>query len=356
MVNYNWGIIMSTRYFNHKEHINNLIVSDYYLNLILLRNSIQLAIDEYFQRLNAPKVDLFLISDSVSSPMGKGSDSLPILIEFGKKHTYLVDSAQFGMEPLVQKKFEIVYCYLPSFRGEDPDDRHLNQFYHCEAELRGDYTKSMDIAEGLVKYILRRILKDVKAKKYSFEENNFKILDKVVRKRFPRITFNEVCKCLEANDLGHLIEHREYGRVLTNKGEIEVGRLIGKNTFPVWITDYDRDTVPFYQMVDKDDEDKVLNADLIFPKINGGFGGEVIGSGQRHNKAEDMIKSLNRQEIKNIAGYDWYINLRKNSSYKTTSGFGLGIERLIAWLLGINSIIDTAIYPVLKDEGMDKNE
>lgn len=103
-------------------------------------------------------------------------------------------------------------------------------------------------------------------------------------------------------------------------------------------------------MVAEEDENVVLNADLILPKINGGFGGEVLGSGQRQNKASKMIASMRRQDIKNISAYNWYINMRDNPAYKETSGFGLGIERLIAWLLGISSIIDTAIYPLIKGE------
>lgn len=341
---------MKTKYYQPKKHIQNLIKDDYYFNLIILRNTIQVYIDNYFQKLNAPKVDLYLISKGVSSPMGKGSDSLPVPITFGTKKTYLVDSAQFGMEPLVQKRFKMVYCYLPSFRGEEPDDRHLNQFYHCEAELQGDYLEAMEIAEGLVKVILNGVLKDAKSKKFIFNYSNLKSVNKILKKAFPRITFDEACSYLEKNNLAHLIENRDYGRVLSKQAEIEIGRIVGKNVFPVWIVKYDRDTVPFYQLVDPENKNVVLNADLIFPKIGNSFGGEVLGLGQRQNSSKGIIESMKRQEIKDISCYDWYIKMRKDPNYKTTSGFGLGIERLIAWLLGLNSIIDASIYPVLKGE------
>lgn len=341
---------INTKFYNAKAHISNLKNDDYYYNLILFRNIIHMAIDKYFQKLEAPKVDLFLISKGVSSPTGKGSDSVPIPLKFGNQHTFLVDSAQFGMEPLVQKNFKIVYCYLPSFRGENPDDRHLNQFYHCEAELRGDYIKCIDVAEKLVKFIFKEVLKSYNMKRFDFKNNDFGLLNNIISKKFPVITFDEACKVLEKNNLAHLIHRFPYGRVLTNEAEIQIAKSIGKNKYPVWITKYDRDTVPFYQMPDPQNSNKTLNADLILPKINSGFGGETLGLGQRQNTSKGILFSMEQQLVKHVDNYSWYINLRNKRDYQTTSGFGLGMERLIAWVLGLNSIIDAAIYPVLKGE------
>lgn len=80
-----------------------------------------------------------------------------------------------------------------------------------------------------------------------------------------------------------------------------------------------------------------------------GFGGECIGLGQRQDNAEEIIESMKRQKIKNIDEYKWYINLRNHPKYRITSGFGLGIERFLTWILGLNSIYDVAIYPVIKN-------
>src|SRR3990167_46662 len=118
---------MKTLYFNKTTHVDDLITRDYYNNLLKLRNDLSIACDKYFQNLSAIKLDLYLITQGVSSPMGKGSDSEPLPFIFGNDKAFLVDSAQFGMEPLVFDMYKMVYCYLPSFRGEDPDFRHLNQ-------------------------------------------------------------------------------------------------------------------------------------------------------------------------------------------------------------------------------------
>jgi asparaginyl-tRNA synthetase len=118
------------------------------------------------------------------------------------------------------------------------------------------------------------------------------------------------------------------------------------------VTHYDRDTVPFYQKPDRESKNRVLNADLIFPSINGGFGGEIIGSGQRQDDVGEIKESMFRQKVHNVSHYDWYLNLRRDPSYKTTSGFGMGIERFVAWCLGLSSILDAAIYPVVKNEDL----
>jgi aspartyl/asparaginyl-tRNA synthetase len=191
---------MKQIHYNAKRHIVNLVNDEFYKNLILLRNIIEKNCDSYFQALGAPKIDLYMISRAVSSPMGKGSDSLPIEIKFGNENAYLVDSAQFGMEPLVQKNFEIVYCYLPSFRGETPDYCHLNQFYHCEAEIQGDYKKSMLIAENLIKHLIKEIITGYEKKVFDFEKHNFVEIENLITNPFPVISFDEAEKILSKNN------------------------------------------------------------------------------------------------------------------------------------------------------------
>ncbi|MBU1323276.1 hypothetical protein KKE75_04440 [Patescibacteria group bacterium] len=336
------------KYYNRKNHIKNLLENVYYTNLILLRNCVEMACDEYFQKQKAPKIDLYLIAREVSSPIARGSDSLPLSIHFGKKDTYLMDSAQFGMEPLVQKEFSLVYCYLPSFRAETPDDRHLNQFYHCEAELRGNYIDAINVAEKLVQYIFKRVLILHQKKVFKFSQHNFPLLPIIAKTKFPQITFDEAHKILTQNKLGHLIKNQSYGRSITNQGEKKIVEIVTGNKLPLWITKYDRDTVPFYQLPDPKNKNRTLNADLLFPSLNGGFGGEIVGSGQRQKNVKEIFISMKRQDLKGANNYKWYIDLRRRRDYKATAGFGLGIERLITWMLQLSSIHDACVYPVIK--------
>lgn len=341
---------MTRGIFDSKEHIHNLISKEYFKNLILLRNTIEIECDNYFQRLGASKVDLYLISNSISSPVALGSDSEPIEFQLDSKNYFLTDSSQFGMEPLLINSFEMVYCYLPSFRSEKPDKRHLNQFYHCEAEMRGGYDNAMIVAECLVKHITRIILNGLKHEDFYFDQLiNLNNIERVVRDKFLKIKFDDAIKLLENNGHGKLVEYKKFGRVLTNEAESMITKLVGNNTLPVWVTDYDRDSVAFYQKPDPKNNSAVLNADLLVPSFSdNGFGGEILGLGQRQDKANSIIESMKRQNINNFGQYDWYIKLRNNNNYQTTSGFGMGIERYISWVLGLNSIVDASIYPVMK--------
>jgi len=341
---------MTKNLFEPKNHIQNLTSKKYYKNLVLLRNTIERGCDDYFRKLGAPKVDLFLISNSVSSPIALGSDSKAIAFYLDGKGYFLSDSSQFGMEPLLFNSFNTVYCYLPSFRGEKPDNRHLNQFYHCEAEMRGDYHKAMLIAEGLVKYLTGSVLKGLKQGGFHFNQvSNLTNLERITSHKFAKITFDDVVKLLKNNGYKNLIEYRKFGKILTCEAENMITKLVTNNKLPVWVTNYDRDVVAFYQKPDPKDNAKVLNADLLVPPLTkGGFGGEILGLGQRQNKAGDIIESIKRQNIKNTGQYDWYIKLRKNPKYQTTSGFGMGIERYISWILGLRTIADSALYPFLK--------
>jgi len=344
---------MSTIHYSPKNHIQNLTHDEYYRNLILLRNEISSACDDFFRSRQAPKVDLFMIARGISSPMGKGSDSEPVPITIGTQSVNLVDSAQFGMEPLVLKHFKAVYCYLPSFRGEDSDARHLTQFYHCEAEIRGNYKDVMNLVNDLVKSIIARVIDKQNQANYPFKNNNFKQIKSLIKTPFPVISFDEAAKILnQQSEKNEYLNLFDYGRVITSKGEAFICQHFGGQV-PVWIEKYDRDTVPFYQKPDPENTEKVLNADLIFPSINGGFGGEIIGAGQRQDSVAQLKESMSRQNIKDTAAYNWYLELRNDKNYQTTSGFGLGIERLIAWMLGTPIIAEAAIYPVQKNVLVD---
>jgi aspartyl/asparaginyl-tRNA synthetase len=341
---------MIKKLFEPKNHIQNLTSKKFYMNLVLLRNTIEKECDNYFCKLGAPKVDLYLFSNSVSSPIALGSDSKAIDFHLGRKAYYLADSSQFGMEPLLINSFDIVYCYLPSFRGENPDNRHLNQFYHCETEMRGDHGRAMSVAENLIRHLTKSVIRGLELGNFRFSQiSNITELERISSNKFSRITFDDAIKLLENGGCGDFVEYKKFGRVLTSRAENMIIKLINNNKLPVWVTNYDRDTVAFYQKPDPKDTTKALNADLLVPALSkNSIGGEILGLGERQNRAKSIIESMKRQNINNTGQYDWYIKLRKNPKYRTTSGFGMGIERYISWILGLNSLADASLYPVIK--------
>ena len=338
--------------YDPKRHYLDLTNSLYFKALLTLRHYFKLASDHYFgSKLNAKNIDLFMLTPSVSSPIGPGSDSEPIKIKLGNLETYLVDSSQFGFEPLLLNGFNKVYCYLPSMRGEDCNPRHLNQFFHCEMEMAGTLDQLIPVIEGYIKTLAQILLfMDNIVNKISENPKLTKKWLKIITKSksFPRITFDEAVDILIKNKKDKYINFTDYGRDISSKGEIELMKIL-KLQSPLWLMYFDRDRVAFYQKPKLDDKNKTINADLLFPPIlKNAFGGEIVGSGQRQDNVKEMYESLKRQGISSKP-YEWYIKLRKHPKYQTTSGFGLGVERFITWILGKDNIRDVIIYPRLKN-------
>jgi len=339
--------------FNPSSYYRKIHFSRYYYALIILRHYIKEVSDYYFSSIGAKNIDLFMLTNSVSSPTGPGSDSKPINIKLGKLKIFLVDSSQFGFEPLLSEKMKKLYCYLPSMRGENPDRRHLNQFFHCEMEMIGKLNELMPLIENYVKILCETLLSMPHIiDRISDNPTKTKLMlnRTIAQKEFPKICFDEAAKLLIEGRKKGLLNRGKHGRNITAKGEIELFKILKKEV-PIWLTEFDRDIVPFYQKPARNKE-KTINADLIFPPVTtGSFGGEIIGSGQRQDNAKEIYESLHRQKI-NCKNYNWYINIRRFNDYKITSGFGMGIERFIAWALAKRNIRDVALYPRLKNVRM----
>lgn len=338
--------------YNPATHYQRVVDDKYFQALTILRHYLKFTSDYYFTCcLNAKNVDLFMLTPSVSSPVGPGSDSKPVQIKFGKLKTFLVDSSQFGLEPLLIKNFDKVYCYLPSLRGENPDERHLNQFFHCEFEMAGTLEDLIPIIEGYIKALSSTLLalKNILNKMSNNPARSKEVLKNIILiNKFPLITFNEAIDTLIKHGYKKLINFTKHGRDISFEGEIKLTEIL-KLDLPIWVKNYDRDRVAFYQKPVPNNPNKVINADLLFPPvIKGGFGGEIVGSGYRQDNPEEMYESLRRQGIL-PKPYEWYINLRRMSNYRTTSGFGLGIERLITWALAKENIKNVILYPRLKN-------
>jgi asparaginyl-tRNA synthetase len=338
------------------RHYLDLTNSAYYRSLLTLRHFVKAATDHYFGGIQSMKnIDLFMLTPSVSSPTGPGSDSQPARIRLGDIDTFVTDSAQFGFEPLLLNALGNMYSYLPSIRAEDSDSRHLTQFYHCEVEVAGSLDELIAIAEGYFRTLAETFLK-IPAIVRCCSRRDAATRDVLLRLQaaphFPQITFDDAVKTLTqgggANPASEYVCTHDNGRDLTAAGEIELTKRLGA-TLPVWVRNYDRDRVAFYHKPDPMNANKVINADLICaPIIGPSFGGEIIGAGQRQDLANELYDSMARQQLQREP-YEWYVNLRRLPDYRPSSGFGMGIERFLSWTLGLPDVKLAIPYPRLKN-------
>lgn len=340
---------------NMDRYYLNVASDPYFVVLSAFRHYIHEISNAYFAGIvKARHMDLFLMTSSVSSPSGSGSDSVPISLSFGGHNTYLADSSQFGFEPVLVGGIPRAYCYLASMRGEDADSRHLNQFYHCEYEAQDRFATVQKVAEGYIKVLISLVIN---------MPNLIKIISKdpaasmaIARSiletdKFDQMTFDEAEVILKKNNYASDIRETALGKDITNKGEIHLLEIIG-NKKPIWLTQQYRDRVAFYQKPLKSNPDRVMGADLLFPSLcPNGFGGEVLGMGERQDDPEEMYESMRRQGV-DPSPYEWYVDIRRLPQYKTTSGFGLGIERFISWILGFDYIHKAILYPRMKGSRM----
>jgi beta-aspartyl-peptidase (threonine type) len=286
-----------------------------------------------------------LTTQAISSPMGLGSDSEPVSVNISGEKVYMADSMQFALEYFLRLKTNLggTYYISPSFREETPDSTHLNQFYHVECELLGDMDAAIDVAEKYIIHLAREFLAKHSsmicraAGGVSHIENLLKQFDK--NQKFPRIKLDDAIGMMEGCDgfYEFVVQGKpEYGRKLTRKGE---KYLIQKFDGAVWLTDMDHLGVPFYQAYANVNKTKAKAADLLLGL------GETLGLGERHETAKKVQEALVHHQVDEKT-YDWYINMRKVKPL-LTSGWGMGTERFLCWLLQHDDVRDMHVIPRL---------
>jgi aspartyl/asparaginyl-tRNA synthetase len=261
---------------------------------------------------------------------------VPVSVELHGEQVYLADSMQFLLECAARLTEEGAYYIMPCFRGEDHDETHLNEFFHSEAELRGDLG---DVLEAVDQYLIAisRALLDVPSLKHKLQRDTEHLEMFAAGGRAVRLTFNEAAVLL-AGVPGAIVHDPAGFRTLTRLGEHALVLRAG----PVWLTEWDALATPFYQATaERPSGMCALNADLILPGP-----GEVVGAGQRHRTSEEVEEALRCRDI--AAGpYEWYLQMKREFPL-ATAGFGLGVERLLCWALRHDDIRDLQLVPRLR--------
>ena len=252
-------------------------------------------------------------------------------LKYFERKAYLSQSAQLYLEALIYS-LEKVWSLTPSFRAEKSRTRrHLAEYWHLEAEAAW-YTMDdmMKVSEELVAYIVSKVLEKNK-NELEFLKRDLTILKNAVETPYPRIEYDEAIEILQKRGVAI-----EWGDDLGADEERELTKEFDR---PFFITHFPREIKSFYMKLDRDRPDVVLGFDLLAPE---GYG-EIIGGGERE---DDYNKLLQRiiDEGYTVDDYKWYLDLRKYGSVPH-SGFGLGVERVVMWIAGLDHIRDAIPFP-----------
>ncbi|MFJ1708967.1 asparagine synthetase A [Kitasatospora sp. NPDC088346] len=313
------------------SHYLTALTSPWYAALLGLQSTLTAATVSFWTARGLRFGHLPVTTGSVSSPMGLGSDSLPVQVDLFGAPTYLADSMQFGLEFLCRLNPEGAYYLMPSFRGEAPDATHLCQFFHSEAEIPGTLDDVIEVTEAYLRHVVAELVaghaETIREAAGGLDHVEALLADPAP---FRRITFEEAVA--ELGDDPAYVSTADGWRTLTRAGERELMRRLGEF---VWVTHWDQLAVPFYQR--RDEHGRAFNGDLLFGP------GEVVGAGERHIDGPEVLAALRTHEV-DPAEYAWYVDMKSRIPL-LTSGFGLGVERFFMWLLRQSDIRDFALLP-----------
>ena len=247
-----------------------------------------------------------------------------------KRKAYLTQSSQFYLEALIYS-LEKVYTIAPSFRAEKSRTRrHLTEFWHAEAELAWAHLKDiLRVEEELVSYVVRKVLEE-NPEELKLLGRDTSILENV-EPPFPRITYDEAVEIVRSKGLP-----MGWGEDFGADEESVLTREFDK---PFFVYGYPVSTKAFYHKNDPSNPKVTLSADLLAPE---GYG-EIIGGGERIEDKDELIEKIKAFGL-NPADYEWYIDLRRYGSVPH-AGFGLGVDRLVMWICGLDNIVDAIPFP-----------
>ncbi len=251
---------------------------------------------------------------------------------FGLKHfdqdLYLTQSAQLHLEAEIYS-LEKVYCVAPSFRAEKSRTiRHLTEYWHVEAEQAfATMDDMMCLEEDLVSYVCQKVAEKCEKELKALKVNPQKLAN--IQPPFARITYDKAIETLQKKGF-----EIKWGEDFGFNEEKALAAEFG----PLFVYAYPKEIKAFYCKMYSDDPRLVMSVDLIVPRI-----GELTTGGSRVDDEEELIERMEEFGLRK-EDYDWYIDLRRYGTVPH-AGFGLGVERLLAWMLNLENIMETIPFP-----------
>ena len=293
-----------------------------------VRNEIIRATYEFFNENGFTKMDPPILTGSAP----EGTSEL-FATKYFDEDAYLSQSGQLYMEAAAMALGK-VFSFGPTFRAEKSKTRrHLIEFWMIEPEMAFvEHEESLEIQEQYVSHIVQSVLKNCKEDLERLGRDTSKLEN--IQAPFPRISYDDAIKFLHEQGFDDI----QWGDDFGAPHETAIANAYDK---PVFITCYPKGIKPFYMQPHPDRDDVVLCADLIAPE---GYG-EIIGGSERIWDY-DLMKSRLEEHNLSMDAYGWYLDLRKQGSVPH-SGFGLGLERTVAWISGTEHIRETIPFPRL---------
>ena len=293
-----------------------------------IRNEIIRATYQFFNENGFSKVDPPVLTGSAP----EGTTEL-FATKYFDEDAYLSQSGQLYMEAAAMALGK-VFSFGPTFRAEKSKTRrHLIEFWMIEPEMAFyEFEDNLVVQEEYVSFIVQSVLANCQLELKTLGRDLSKL--EQIKAPFPRISYDDAIKLLHEKGFDDI----QWGDDFGAPHETAIAETYDK---PVFITHYPTSLKPFYMQPDPNRDDVVLCADLIAPE---GYG-EIIGGSERIHDMDLLEKRVQEHNL-DTETYKWYLELRKYGSVPH-SGFGLGLERTVAWISGVEHVRETIPFPRL---------
>jgi len=273
-----------------------------------------------------------LIDTPIFTPSACEGTSTLFETRYFDTKAYLAQSGQLYGEA-ASAAFGKIYCFGPTFRAEKSKTRrHLIEFWMVEPEVAfNDLYDNMELAEQFVEYVVQRTIKNKRDELLSIERDVGKLEN--IKAPFPRLHYNEAAQIIKKENPNFIIGD--------DFGGTDETIISSKYDRPVFVHHYPAAVKAFYMKRDEKDPELSLSCDLLATE---GYG-EIIGGSQREDNLDLLLERIHEHKLKE-SDFAWYLDLRRYGSFPH-SGFGLGLERTVAWICGLPHIRETAPFPRL---------
>jgi asparaginyl-tRNA synthetase len=293
--------------------------------IMMIRNEIEQAIHDFFYERGFLRVDTPILTAAIGERSGLFATEY-----FDEGNAYLAQTGQLYGEAAAAA-FGKIYTFGPTFRAEKSKTRrHLTEFWMIEPEVAwNDSDDNMRLQEEFVSYLVKRVLERRRPELVELERD-VSTLEKVVAP-FHRLNYTEAVALVQKKG-----STTQWGEDLGAEDEALIVQDYDK---PVFVFNYPKQAKAFYMKENPDDPRTVLCDDLLAPE---GFG-EIIGGSQREDDYDKLLARIKEEGLP-LDAYNWYLDLRKYGTF-THAGFGLGLERTIAWICGLQHIREVIAFP-----------